>query len=389
MTAAKNIAFKDRWRGENYLFSPAVDFLMTGGGSIVAMIFILLFVPTTYAQETFEVEFIALLLFFSIAAETHIFYSLQLLYSSLADKLRNYEDNKTGVIPYLVIGVILPIVLIIVISIMAFANPTKLFFIGTGLVIFLAGWHFTKQCYGVWIYLSVIKKIFYNNLEKRIMKCNIYFIWIASWLAWSDGYETQAQYLGIGKGLPIYEALAAVKDFVLYRDVLLISFTLALVIIARKHIKNKTFLSITASCAYFSVYPIYALTMLSSPLWIILAPGFHALQYIHFVWAYKINESKYKIDIEKSEKKSARNKAYVFLAIGILLGWPLFNSFPRFIDFGFDSNFLSPDHPSIAGVAALFSTCAVIFFNLMHYFTDALIWRRSNADAGKYLFYKK
>ena len=125
-----------------------------------------------------------------------------------------------------------------------------------------------------------------------------------------------------------------------------------------------------------------------SPLFLILIPALHSLQYLLVVWRYKLNE-----EADQSDAKTrpdspligrllptvASVRFGVFIIAGMLLGFVGFWGLPSLLDA------TVPYDRSLFG-STLFLYMFWIFINVHHYFLDNVMWRRENPETRKYLF---
>ena len=59
---------------------------------------------------------------------------------------------------------------------------------------FTSGWHYVKQGYGVIAVLSAIRRIYYSEIEKRLLLLNGYVVWIYSWMALNKTLHNEKMY---------------------------------------------------------------------------------------------------------------------------------------------------------------------------------------------------
>jgi phosphatidylglycerophosphate synthase len=104
------------------------------------------------------------------------------------------------------------------------------------------------------------------------------------------------------------------------------------------------------------------------PMWILLYPFFHSLQYLLFVYAYKRGER---------ASGSARG-IWSWFAASLLGGAMFFALLPMSLE-----QWLNPGMSLFLPVTAAF----VIFINIHHYFIDNVIWRKEHTEMTQYLFH--
>lgn len=227
------------------------------------------------------------------------------------------------------------------------------------------GWHYSKQTFGAFIALNSVAGYFPKTAERRWLLVGIYSMWM---LAWVDSNVTAKLIAGTTfKGIP-FEALP-------FRplDLLLISFPLlasllALVVIwfrqYRIEKKRPTWSSIVSLVALV----IWLSPLFFQPIFFLLVPIFHSLQYMLFVCGFKKN---------KFSAEPDRNRRLVlFLAKSFLLGWGVMWLVPSVLDLVF------PYRSDLQ----IWTVITAVFINIHHYFIDAVIWRRDNVEVKKHLY---
>jgi hypothetical protein len=124
------------------------------------------------------------------------------------------------------------------------------------------------------------------------------------------------------------------------------------------------------------------------PLWFLVVPVLHSLQYLVVVWRFEANYQKGQA--RGASRPASRIATRLFgasdrlnLAFFVLLGWILgflgFWGLPMLLDA------VVPYDRAVFG-EAMFLFIFWIFINVHHYLLDNVMWRRENPDAQKYLF---
>src|SRR5262249_5672195 len=123
------------------------------------------------------------------------------------------------------------------------------------------------------------------------------------------------------------------------------------------------------------------------PLWILVIPALHSLQYLAVVWRYEANYEKDRRDASTSPNlwilkrylgTMYRVRFAAFILFGFILGFLGFVASPLMLQ-----NLVSYNQEVFG--AALFFFIFTIFINVHHYFLDNVMWRRENKDM-RYLF---
>jgi hypothetical protein len=130
---------------------------------------------------------------------------------------------------------------------------------------------------------------------------------------------------------------------------------------------------------------LYAWLLLNvDPLFLLVIPACHSLQYLLVVWRYQLNADRARArDAQASGgRRLTANVAArfaSFLLTGLVVGYVGFWGLPRLL------GSTLPVDESLFG-PTLFVFVCWIFINTHHYFLDNVMWRRGNPDTGRYLF---
>ncbi|TIP53695.1 MAG: hypothetical protein E5X56_33085, partial [Mesorhizobium sp.] len=124
-----------------------------------------------------------------------------------------------------------------------------------------------------------------------------------------------------------------------------------------------------------------------NPLWLLVVPALHSLQYLAVVWRYQTNVERDRSDAATEPKFKVlsilgpmyRLRVLGFIIIGSILGILGFWLVPIAL------SVLVPYNKEVFG-SSLFLFIAWIFINVHHYFLDNVMWRRGNPEVSKYLF---
>ncbi len=215
----------------------------------------------------------------------------------------------------------------------------------------------------------MLKKRFFNATEKKILLVNAYICWAGSWMlvnvALSSVDFWGLKYFSFHIPQPL--AMAAIIAA-------LASGGVTLYMLLRKALAgNKP--PLNGSVAYFTALYPWLLFAKFDPLFMLIIPAFHSLQYMVVVWRYKLNRER-DLTIERAGRL---RRLGGFAAIGLVLGFMGFWGLPIAMD-----NLVPYDNAIFGG--SLFLFVFWIFINVHHYFLDNVMWRRENPDTGKYLF---
>ena len=257
--------------------SPFVDFMMVGGATF--LVFPLVFLASSDAERMKSLASLAFFLSFLINAP-HFMHSYQLLYANYFGKIKG-DQTFLSRLRYLNSGVITPALLVLC-FIYGYAHgvdaksPQVLGYI-VNVMFFLVGWHYVKQGYGVLITLSVRNRISYSEIEKNILLYNAYVVWFAAWIL-TNG--TMAR-LG-GYELPV--AIIHFPSYITVFSIVTASLTSLLVLVTLSNKSRKGALSWNGLTGYFCSLYTWTLLIIFYPLFLLVIPALHSLQYLLFAW---------------------------------------------------------------------------------------------------------
>jgi hypothetical protein len=357
------------------IISPFIDFLLVGGISLFVFPIVMLPIFDSEANRLW-LTFIAVCLIF-VLNMPHFIHSYQLLYRGYFNKLKQDVYSTASKIRLIISGIVAPVFLIAFLIFGVSQKDAQLLGYGTNLMLLTLGWHYVKQGYGTMIALSVRKKAFFDDVEKRILLANAYIVWLFSWFSVNTNTDTD-----LFHGVP-FTGMGFSKDWAGPAIVLfLIWNVIAIFVLFQRSGKDKKYCFNGMASYFFSVYP-WVLFAYWHPNIIIFVPALHALQYIMFVWKLEYERTKEQIlsaggNIDKITRKLVFKKMIPFLSVGFGTGIILLSLMPKWLDSNISYN------EQIFG-PSLFVYCFLIFVNVHHYFIDFAIWRRDNPEM-QYLF---
>jgi hypothetical protein len=238
------------------------------------------------------------------------------------------------------------------------------------LMFLLVGWHYVKQGFGVLSVLSARRGVRYSALERRLILAHCFAGWAYAWASPRDPGK-QVMESGV-----LYTSLTQPLGLELATQVIFGLSTLPLLWVLIQKWRREGHVPPLAPLSGLLV-TVWLWTVFSSvdPLMVYVIPALHSIQYLYFVWLLKRNEAR------ASEGPPSFGRP-VGVALGIAaasaigLGWLLLRGAPGVLDAALVSKraALEPLGPT-PYFAAFFA-----FVNIHHYFMDAVIWRRENAD---------
>jgi len=354
------------------MFHPAVDFLMAGGGSIIVAIPVILLIHDKAA--VLPTALWLGLLISTVLNYPHFAHSYQLLYAGIGARIAGAETTTKVRLRYLWAGFVAPVLIGgFLFGAYMLGTPRVLGYAANAFA-FTTGWHYVKQGYGVIVVLSAIRRIYYTNLQKRLLLLNGYVVWVYSWMALN---KTLSQ-----------ESVYGVKYFTLSLPPLMLQvgaaaavLTTAATVLAFAHraFVQRQPVSLNGIVGYASSLYLWVIAFYWDPIFTVFIPAFHSLQYMLFVWRYELNKVSFEAGHADGPTRPVTLRFAAFVVGGLVLGWIGFIGLPFVLH-----SSLHPD-PRLWG-PTVFVFIFVIWINIHHYFIDNVLWRRDNDDVRRFLF---
>ncbi|WP_293779241.1 hypothetical protein [uncultured Oxalicibacterium sp.] len=345
-----------------YLFSPVIDFLLLGGGSLI----VLLCLKLIFNGAELALSFTATLFLANIINHPHFAHSYQIFYRNFNKKIVEYPLNLR--LRYIFSGIIVPLALLFYFVASIYFQSLLALGLAANLMFFLVGWHYVKQGYGMAMVDAALKQRFYSEYEKKCLLHNAYAVWGLAYLLvnYSMGM-VNSKYYGIEYFVfPVSEAI-------LLASIGICIFTALKAYVAlRKKIIEKNKIAWNGLLAYG--VSLYAWLLIRDPLVLLWIPFFHSLQYMAVVWRYELNRNRSMVSRVRPSLK------FVFFGvIGFGLGYAGFWFFPEWLNANVSyAKDIFGDY--------LFLYIFWIFINVHHYALDTVMWRRGNPDIQSHLF---
>ncbi|TPN88166.1 hypothetical protein FJ987_13715 [Mesorhizobium sp. CU2] len=360
-----------------YLFGPVADFLMLGGSAFLILP-ILFLVP-----RDFEGPLAATMVLVAYAVNyPHFAHSYQIFYRNFGRKLRGDGYDRSLQLRYGFAGIVVPVIMALFFAYGAATSNTRLLGLAANAMFFFVGWHYVKQGYGMLMVDAVLKRKFFDGRDKKVLLVNSYAVWILAWLQ-TNTAVTEGQYYGLQ-----YYTFAApswIADIALVAAVA--STAATLLMLGNRWRKNGGGLPYNGIIAYVASLYLWILIARINPLWLLVVPALHSLQYLAVVWRYQTNVERDGQDAVSDPEPRIlsvlgpryRLRVLGFIAGGAALGYLGFWLIP------FVLTALVPYDKQVLG-SSLFFFIVLIFINVHHYFLDNVMWRRGNPEVSKYLF---
>ena len=359
-------------------FSPLIDFLCLGGGSLLLLPILTLVIPDS-ADASAMVLAVLLANFIN---HPHFAYSYQIFYRTFGDVMRNGAIDRKLRNRYAIAGVAVPILLVLFFVVALLQHDAHMLGYGGNAMMFFVGWHYVKQGYGMLMVDAAMKKSFFSEPHKKVLLWNCYMGWITAWLhinkavaerdLWGLGYST----LKVPTAL-MWIAMIGMVGMSMW----------SLLVIIRHSRAHGGKAPINGIAAYVAaLYPWLFLGF--QPVLGALIPCMHSLQYQIIVWRYQLNVEHGKADADRPASnalfarfnlRQATQRFVGFLTRGMVLGAVGFWVLPILL-----SQYLPYDRALYGH--QLFFFIFVIFINIHHYFIDNAMWRKENPHTLKHLF---
>ena len=372
------IAVPREARDTRYLFGPVVDFFCLGGVSLLVLPLLLLVPAAQY-----ELQFSAfMLLLANFINHPHFAHSYQLFYRGFRSKAFTRELGAGMQARYLFSGIGVPLLLIAFFAYCILRRDVKLLGQGGNIMALFVGWHYVKQGYGMLMLDAALKRNFFAETDKKILLVNSYAVWIAAWLS-ANAYVSSRQLAGLQfYTFDFPQPLVGVAQFAALATSAAAGWAIL------RHWRSSGRLLVNGIMAYFVSLYAWLLFVRFSPLWIIVVPALHSLQYLIVVWRFELNFGKNAAARADGGGSSLLAKLLgselaahlvLFAVGGLSLGFIGFWGLPMLL------NMYMPYDQALFG-GALFVFVSWIFINVHHYFIDNVMWRRENPDTRRFLF---
>lgn len=367
-------------RREGWLFGPLVDFFCLGGGSLLALMALSFVVPTQELRVSFAVWAIAIA---HLLNHPHFAHSYQIFYGGFRGKAFGDTFPPGLRRRYLFAGLVVPLLLAAFLATAVLTGDARLLGYAGNAMVFFVGWHYVKQGYGMAMLDAALKRRFFAGPEKRVLLCNAYVTWLTSWLLANHLASVSSFW-----GLSYYSV--PVPAWLLTAAVALSagSGAAALWMVLRKGAASGWRLPWNGLLAYAVTLYAWLVFIRVNPLFLLLVPAFHSLQYLVVVWRYQLNRTRAQPNagVRPGDSGLAGRlptlgtlRFGLFLVVGVAAGWLAFWGLPEWLGSSvpYDRAVFGP---------TLFIFCGWIFINLHHYFLDSVMWRRENPETRQHLF---
>ena len=377
-TSTAQPAVAERPRDKRFLFGPVVDFLCLGGSSLFLLPFLFVLPDADYRGPVAT----TMLIIAHLVNHPHFAASYQIFYRGFAQKAFRPDLGRAMQARYLFAGIGAPALLIAFAVFAVARGDARVLGYGGNIMALFVGWHYVKQGYGMLMVDAALKRKFFKTPEKRVFLVNSYIVWIFAWLSINDTVSRQELW-----GLQYYTFEVPAPMVIATGLTALAGGLLSLWILLSRW-RAGAGLPLNGVLAYLVSLYLWILFVQIDPLWLLVVPALHSLQYLTVVARYELNYEKDKGGALEPPTLSLVERIFgtryyegmaLFAATGLLLGYLGFWGLPKFLD-----AIVPYDRSAFGGTMFLFVFW--IFINVHHYFLDNVMWRRENPDTKKYLF---
>jgi hypothetical protein len=348
------------------------------GGSAFLILPVLFFVPLKYEG------LVAAIMFFLayVLNYPHFAHSYQIFYRNFGRKVRGQGYDRGLQVRYILAGIVVPLLMGAFFAYGAIAANARLLGNAANAMFFFVGWHYVKQGYGMLMVDAVLKRRFFTDLDKKILLVNSYAVWLFAWLQTNTAVNEGNYY-----GLQYYTFATPAWVNAIALSIAAASTAATAVMLINRWSRNGGALPYNGIVAYAASLYLWILIVRINPLWLLVVPALHSLQYLAVVWRYQSNVERDGPDAESVPRSRIlailgrvyRVRVLEFVSAGLLLGGLGFWLIPTAL------TALVPYDEQILG-SSLFFFIVLIFINVHHYFLDNVMWRRGNPEVSKYLF---
>lgn len=351
--------------GARHLNGPLTDFLLLGGGSLLALLGLrwasgdAAWAGAWSAGTTLAIA--------NVINNPHFAHSYQLFYRRFGAKLTTYPPDLR--LRYWLCGVLAPLAMACLMGWAIAAGHPRALGLMANLMFFLVGWHYVKQGYGMAMVDAALKRAFFTGAEKRALLRNAYAVWLLSWLLLNRILGGVAsQYWGVDY---VFIAVPAPLAWVAGAAALACAGEVAWRLLQRR--RRGESIAWNGLLAYAASS--YVWLLVRDPVLVLWVPLFHSLQYMAVVWRYEANRNR----ALQPHDPLPELRLAGFYAVGLGLGYLGFWLLPRLLN-----AHVPYDHALFGN--GLFLFVFWIFINVHHYFLDTVLWRKGNPDVQRHLF---
>ncbi len=341
-----------------HLVGPVGDALLLGGFSVGAAAMFMAFVPK-YADSSNVLSVVILGRF--VLEMPHF----------MATYLMFYGDRRQDILAskrYRFFGVILPTILALYLGTALLSESRTMLEWAIHAMFFSVGHHYVKQFFGVILATSHRHGFIWAGWERAALRACLYPLWVVAFISHNHQID-QILY-----GFP-YRTLN-IPDTVKAANQWLIALTAALLglVLMRQWLVQRRWSGGTSIVVLVALF-VWMLPWTQHPLFLMMIPAFHSLQYLTVYFSVKQSEARQYVG---SSRKVVQAQMIKLAAILLGASYLVLSVIPSTIDK------LIAMNPEIFGTS-VFLLCAMVFVNLHHYGLDHILWRRDHPQIRNHL----
>ncbi len=363
LSATAQSAAPGRADSAKSVFSPSLDFLCLGGGSLLLLPVLLLLPDRAFsaALSTFVVTQ-------NLVNFPHFTASYVLFYKGFFAHWRALGAKMRA--RFLFAGAAIPLISVCFFFLCFYLESPALLGHAGAIMTFLVGWHYVKQGYGILSVDAGFKNIAFDGQERKILLYNAYGCWFLFWICALSAPERQMW----GVTYPAFEISTPLVVAALGVCLFTTAQVLRIFLQRRKAGLPTPWNGVIA---YFTSLYFWPLARIH-PAGAGGVALFHSLQYLFIVSRLEINRSH---ESGQSRGKWDYGRLFRFAVMTGLIAYLGFWLIPLTLDdvATFDKAAFG-DHP--------FMFIFWIFINIHHYFIDNVIWRGEYRPMANDLFRK-
>lgn len=363
-----------------YLFGPVADFLCLGGSSLFLLPLIAL-LPSDGENEGLAA---AMMLLSFIINHPHFAHSYQIFYRDFRHKAFGADSDAKLRPRYIVAGLIVPFLIALFFAVCLWRKDALMLGYAVNAMALLVGWHYVKQGYGMLMVDAALKRKYFPASDKTVLLANGYAVWFMAWLLGNDSVREMNFWNLKYYTFDMPDALLMVAG-----AIATVTGAMTAVVLARRWKANGGTLPFNGVVAYLVTLYGWTLLIRVAPLWLLVVPALHSMQYMIVVYRFQSNYEEARSRAAKNGPARSGMRRFVawgprmqitwFVLVGIVLGFIGFYGAPfllqRLVDL--DRTIFGP---------SVFLFMFWIFINVHHYFLDSVMWRRENPETRQFLF---
>ena len=361
------------------LVNPQADFWLLGGLSLILVFIVGAMID--WETGTMGQRMAVLAYYLALVINyPHFAYSYQVFYKGLPERLRSAETTLLSKIRIVIAGFAVPAVLIAYFLFALLRHNMFIMGAGISIMTLLGGWHYARQGYGALITNSIYRGIFYSPRQKFILNLNAYVIpayaWVRVNLRGGSNHYYDIPYGTVGFSPQVVNSFLVIT---------VITSLLSLAVFLRLWLIDRRGIAVNGVTGYVCSSYIWVLMSGYNPLILNLAPCFHSLQYLPFIYKFKKGETGAADAAPGGEAPKYKKPAVsllIFAITGVALGFFFLDALPKIMD----HLMVRYESPPAGFSHYFFLASFTMFVSYHHYFIDYAFWRRDNRDVQKFVF---